>query len=1031
MKNKIILSVALIAFSYCINAQKYPFRNFTVAKGLNSNSALCAFQNDDQKLWIGTTHGINIYDGIKILDARELFDFSNHVVYSINKYDGKIHIGTNDGLFVYAGDSLKSYRSTEDGILDFVYNTFKDKNGTIWVATEKGVKVFKEEQLVDTLVNSPLHLISIYNINQDSDGTLWFCSKMNGLFKYRNNKIEAFQLYEPNESEVHFVAKITQINDSTHWVCARKGLFEISKNSSRKIDSIGNKNIQDVGFFDLLKTRNGELILSGNDGNIYFIQKNQKTIKLSAKNGLSGGVIIKMLEDKEGTLWFLSTQDGVSQLIQKKMSLYDKSDMGFKGVDAFVKKNDSVYYLISEKQGVLKYNTFKNTFDTIKINKADYNPDIIYNSGIFSASKNLLLVGTNEGIFTYKNEKLAPQHFIKRPHGTFKIHDLAEDNKGIIWLATSHGIHYVKNNKIEKLNDKRNINLDYVSCVKIAKNGTIYFGTNQGLFLWNGKRIINYSKKIGLKIGLVRQIQELDNGALWVAANQGLFKIIKNEFIKHELPGYSKEIIHSFEFDNKKNLWIGLSNGILRVNQKKEIRFFSKKSGFMGGSCKTNAILKTKENQLFVGTNEGLLVINTNDQYEPKSKCFPTLDINVLGVNNLSEYIEKEEGGRIKHLSLPNGHNNFKISYRGVHLLAGKELKFTYQLEGENEKVKIEENDFEINYSQVSFGDYIVKIKPLPHPNLLEEEEYSVLITIRRPFYLQWWFVLICVTILITWGYSYFIITKNVKLLNEQKSIILNQKGIVEEKNREIVDSITYAKRIQEALLPNSIITNQYFKESFILYKPRDIVSGDFYLVEEIEDSIVFAAADCTGHGVPGAMVSLMCSNLLRKVIVEERIINPGEALDRVASLLLERLKSKDNFVNDGMDISLCIWNKLTNELKFSGANNPLYLIRNGKLNITKPNKQPIGYFRDKTPFTTHVINLLEGDQIVLFSDGYKDQFGGVKGKKLGINRFKKSLLNHHSKTLQDQKENLESELNEWMIKEDQVDDICIFSVKV
>jgi serine phosphatase RsbU (regulator of sigma subunit) len=150
-----------------------------------------------------------------------------------------------------------------------------------------------------------------------------------------------------------------------------------------------------------------------------------------------------------------------------------------------------------------------------------------------------------------------------------------------------------------------------------------------------------------------------------------------------------------------------------------------------------------------------------------------------------------------------------------------------------------------------------------------------------------------------------------------------------------------------------------------------------------------------------------------------------------VASLLLERLKSKDNFVNDGMDISLCIWNKLTNELKFSGANNPLYLIRNGKLNITKPNKQPIGYFRDKTPFTTHVINLLEGDQIVLFSDGYKDQFGGVKGKKLGINRFKKSLLNHHSKTLQDQKENLESELNEWMIKEDQVDDICIFSVKV
>ena len=1031
MNNKIILTFVLIAISYCIIAQKYPIRNFTVANGLNSNATLCAFQNDDQKLWIGTTQGINIYDGIKMHDARELFDFSNHVVYSINKYDGKIHIGTNDGLFVYDGDSLKSYHSTEDGVLDFVYNTFKDKNGTIWVATEKGIKVFKEEQLVDTLINTPLHVISIYSINQDSDGTLWFCSKMNGLFKYENNKIEAIQLYEPNESELHFVAKITQINDSTHWVCARKGLYEVSNNSSKKIDSLGNKNIQGIGFFDLLKTRNDELILSGNDGNIYLIQKNQKTIKLSAKNGLAGGVIIKMLEDKEGTLWFLSTHEGVSQLIQKKMSLYDKSDIGFKGVDAFVKKSDSEYYLISEKKGVIQYNTIKNTFDTIKINKADYKSNIIYNSGILSSSKNLLLVGTNKGIFAYKNGKLAPQHNIKKPHGTFKIHDLAEDNKGLIWLATSHGIHYVKNNKIEKLNDKRNINLDYVSCVKIAKNGTVYFGTNQGLVLWNGKRIYNYSKNIGLKIGLVRQIKELDDGTLWVAANEGLFKIVNDEFLKYDLPGYNKEIIHSFEFDNKKNLWIGLSNGMLRVSQKKEIRFFTKESGFMGGSCKTNALVKTKENKLLVGTDEGLLIVNANDQYEPKSKCFPKLDINVLGVDNLNEYIEKEEGGRIKHLSLPNGHNSFKISYRGVHLLAGKELKFMYRLEGENQKVKIEENDFEINYSQISFGDYIVKIKPLPHPNLLEEEEYSILITIRRPFYLQWWFILICIAILITWGYSYLIINQNVKLLNEQKSIILNQKGIVEEKNREIVDSITYAKRIQEAFLPSSRITNQYFKESFILYKPRDIVSGDFYLVEEIEDSIVFAAADCTGHGVPGAMVSLMCSNLLRKVIVEERIINPGEALDRVASLLLERLKSKDNLVNDGMDISLCIWNKLTNELKFSGANNPLYLIRNGELNITKPNKQPIGYFRDKTPFTTHTFNLMENDQIVLFSDGYKDQFGGAKGKKFGIKRFNETLLKHHLKALHAQKKSLINELNEWMEKEDQVDDICIFSVKV
>ena len=1034
MTNKIILIITFFFLSYGIHAQKYPIRNFTVAQGLNSNSTLCAFQNDDQKLWIGTTQGINIYDGITVLDARDLFDFPHIVVYSIRKYNNKIHIGTNKGLFIYDGDSLKSYASTKDGILDFVYSTHQDKNGTVWVATEKGVKVFKEKQLIDTLVNTPLHVVAIYNINQDANGTLWFCSKMNGLFKYENNKIEPFQLYEPNESELHFVAEITQINDSTHWVCARKGLYEISNNVSRRIDSLGGENIKGVGFFDLLKTRNGEIILSGNDGNIYRTQKGGKTTLINSKNGLIGGVKINLLEDREGTLWFLSTQEGITQLIQKKIVLYDKTNIGFRGVHALVKKSDTVFYLINEKNGVVKYNTVKNTFDTLEIDKKDYNPNIIYNSGIVSPSKNLLLVGSNEGLLAYENDTFSTRYSIEKPIGTFKIYDLAEDGKGCIWLATSHGIHQLKKNKIEKLKDKRNINLDFVGCVIITKNGLVVFGTNKGLFLWNGIRLSHYSKKIGLKIGHVRQIKELADSSLLVAADEGLFKILDDEFTKINLPGYNNEIIRSFEFDTDNNLWIGFSDGVLHVQEnedKKEIRFFSKEGGFMGGGCTSNAFLNTKENKLFIGTNEGLLVVHAKDNHEPRSTCFPTLDISVLGVSNLNQYIKKEQDGMIQHLYLPNEFNNFKIAFKGVHLLAGRELQFMTRLEGENEEVKIRKNDFEINYSQVSHGDYTVKIKPVPHPNLIGEKEYSILITVKKPFYLQWWFILICLAIIITWGYSYFVINENVKLLSKQKAIILNQKGIVEQKNREIVDSITYAKRIQEALLPSSKIINQYFKESFILYKPRDIVSGDFYLVEEIEDSIVFAAADCTGHGVPGAMVSLMCSNLLRKAIVEERIMVPGKVLDRVDSLLLERLKSKDNFVNDGMDISLCIWNKLTNELKFSGANNPLYLIRNGELNITKPNKQPIGYFRDKTTFTTHVLTLLEGDQIVLFSDGYKDQFGGVKGKKLGISRFKKSLLNHHSKTLQDQKKNLESELNEWMAKEDQVDDICIFSVKV
>ena len=174
-----------------------------------------------------------------------------------------------------------------------------------------------------------------------------------------------------------------------------------------------------------------------------------------------------------------------------------------------------------------------------------------------------------------------------------------------------------------------------------------------------------------------------------------------------------------------------------------------------------------------------------------------------------------------------------------------------------------------------------------------------------------------------------------------------------------------------------------------------------------------------------------MCSNLLRKGIVEEKIIDPGKALDRVSELLLELLESENGFVSDGMDLALCVWNKKTNELKFSGANQPFYLIRNGELNITKSNKQPIGYFEGNTSFNTHTFKVLKGDQIILFSDGYKDQFGGIKGKKIGIKRFNNLLLKHCSKSMYDQKTRLLQELNEWMENEEQVDDICIFSIKI
>ncbi len=274
---------------------------------------------------------------------------------------------------------------------------------------------------------------------------------------------------------------------------------------------------------------------------------------------------------------------------------------------------------------------------------------------------------------------------------------------------------------------------------------------------------------------------------------------------------------------------------------------------------------------------------------------------------------------------------------------------------------------------------------------------------------------------------------------NEQRVVAENQRNIVEEKNKEILDSINYARRLQEAILPPQKLVKEYLPDSFILYKPKDIVAGDFYWMESVGDTIYFAAADCTGHGVPGAMVSVVCSNALTKTLMEERITTPGEILDRTRDLVIEQFARSEQEVKDGMDISLCSLAAFPDpskggepvKLQWAGANNPLWIIRNGEVLETKPDKQPIGKYADVRPFTTHSINLQKGDTIYIFTDGFQDQFGGEKGKKYKAASLKTFLLSivHHPAFKQ--RDLLLQEFEQWRGSVEQIDDVCIMGVRI
>lgn len=260
---------------------------------------------------------------------------------------------------------------------------------------------------------------------------------------------------------------------------------------------------------------------------------------------------------------------------------------------------------------------------------------------------------------------------------------------------------------------------------------------------------------------------------------------------------------------------------------------------------------------------------------------------------------------------------------------------------------------------------------------------------------------------------------------------LTKQKDIIEKKNREITDSIEYAKRIQSTILPTDKEISPLVEDYFILYKPKDIVAGDFYWFEKMDDDIFFAVADCTGHGVPGAMVSVVCSNSLNKAVCEEGIKNTDDILDRTRELVLERFEKHGNNVKDGMDIALCRYNKVSGIFQYSGANNPLYLIRGDEIIERSANRQPVGRFGTSETFDRHDMEYVAGDIIYLFTDGFKDQFGGPKGKKFKTSKFKQYLYSIHKAPFEEQKRMIDETFEDWRGERIQLDDVCVIGVRV
>jgi len=455
-------------------------------------------------------------------------------------------------------------------------------------------------------------------------------------------------------------------------------------------------------------------------------------------------------------------------------------------------------------------------------------------------------------------------------------------------------------------------------------------------------------------------------------------------------------------------------------------------------SMKIEQIFQHPEGSVWICGSEGLFIYNTRDTVT--FDYVPTVSIRKITVGADSVLYMGAAQPESPNSKLPYQFNRIVFEFALPFFTQEQQNEYSYQMEGNDKDWSEWTTETCKEYTNLFEGNYTFKVKAR---NIygVETPIATYAVKILPPWFRTPWAYALYFTILL--GSIIFIVKEYArklkkdnerleKIVEQRTTEIAHQKGIVEEKNKSITASIRYAERIQKSILPREDVLNSIFKEHFILFKPRDIVSGDFYFCAQTEQQIILATADCTGHGVPGALMSMIGVGLLNQIIFEKDVTDASEILIRLHKGILNTLQQTENHNQDGMDIALCVWNKSTHTLEFAGAKNPLIIIEGETISVVKGDVLGIGGLSQKERiFVKHIIQPTSDMQFYISSDGFQDQFGGDDNRKLMSKNFRAQLLTNACLPMNKQKEALEQFLEKWKGDNPQNDDILVVGFRI
>ena len=1035
MRYFLILFFNLLGFAGI--AQQYNFRNFSIEDGLEQSQVNVIYQDQKGYIWIGANGGLTRFDGknFKTWTVKDSLPSANILAITQDSKGVLWFSCSNAGVVSFDGKIFSRYTEENGLSSNDVRSIFEDSKGILWFGTFAGISKFDGKTFQNLELNNGSAGNFIYSVCEDKTGNLWLGSYGGGLGKYDGKNVVFFKTSDGLAD--NYVTHVA-INKKSEVVASTTSGISIF--DGNKFSNIGQQQgLLSFQLNDFAYDGSGNLWMASDYG---VTKSDGKTFaNITEKNGLPDNKITSVFVDREDNLW-LGTKKGLSKLADR--SFIHFAETGFSPGEIFKTSNGK---LIAANRGGGIYFFNGENFSKWEIDET-LNERVV--SCIAEDKAGGLWFGTSdfEGVYVFDGKKII-QYTEDAGLPSNNINDIICDRNGNMWIATPNGVAKSDSSFFIKIEISDDVTDNNILSIVEDNSGNIWMGGFNGIiYRYDGKKI----KKFDENKSPVQSITQSKTGKIYFRTEEaGILCLNGNKFTSiTQKEGLNSDVIRSLIFDERGTLWAGTQRGInkiiFNVQEKYSIRSYGFNEGFKALECNSGSAFSDNEGHLWFGTAKGITKFTPSE--EKINSQAPQLVVNDILLFfkqfdklKYSERVDSVSGLPV-NMKLPYDKNYLFFTFSAISHKNPDKVFYQWMLKGSDKDWMPETKTSEANFPNLGPGDYTFILRACNDEHVWSKP-VEIHFIITPPFWRTWLFYILVAAFLITSTVVY-VKWRERKLLREKAELeekvierthqLQEQKEIVEEQNRHITEGINYARNIQMAILPRAEEFQKSFPEHFILYRPKEIVGGDFYWLFRQGDYVFVAAVDCTGHGVAGAFMSMTGTDLLNQIIIEKQITEPSEILNELnLGVKLAFKQSANEFETPkGMDIALCSINLKNKNINYAGALRPLYIISNGEFKEIEGDKSSISGTSDTSyPYTSNKLKLKKGDCIYLFSDGYADQFGGPKGKKFMTGKLKELLVNNNMLSMEEQRTKILSAHEEWKGDFKQVDDILVMGIRL